>query len=213
MAITVFRISTLPIRVDLLKNAAPVVLNQSYPIAEQNELAHDNVSGFKGEFIDSFGYQVSEDGIKWSGKGIVALQDLVGTNLQESLDTVLSAAEQTSYNLYNENLFPINNSTDRIRIIGISGNGILKNGTFVVPVNAEILWHQLPFLNFETQQGGGLPYMTISYQCGNHTGYNTAITYTITINVATLARIDFISRSTINDTIDIGTIENRIIVV
>lgn len=210
MAITYVRISTLPSLVSILKSAVPVVLNQSYLIAEENQFSISNASGYKGEFLDQIGYQVSEDDIEWSNEGFIQVKELVATNTPESVNDVLAATENTSYDLEAQALIPINGSTDRIKITNISGNGIpLYNGS-PLSVNDVIYWHNFGLLGFDTKDGGGLPYAVISYQCGNHLGYNTVTTYTITINVASLGEIAFVSNQVINDTVDVGTVENRI---
>lgn len=210
MAIAFFRIPQLPTRVDLLKNAAPLVVNQSYPIAEENQVSFDNQSGYKGEFLDQFTWQVSEDGAVWSNEAVISIRELVNENTPESANDVLAAAENTTYNIETETLLPINTSVDRIKITGITGFGTPKYNGNPLVIGQEIYWHNFSLFTFETKDGGASPYATISYQCGNHIGYNEATTYVITINVATLARIDFISNNVINDTVDIGTVENRI---
>ena len=199
MAITYFRISTLPALVVLNKNAVPVTLNQSYLIAEENELTLDNGSGYKGEFLDSFGFQVSEDDAIWSNEGIYRIKELVNTNTQESANDVLAASENSNYNIETEALLPINTSTDRIKITNITGYGTPKYNGSALNIGDEIFWHNFGLLTFDTMDGGGLPYAVISYQCGNHLGYNTGTTYTITINVSSLGEISFVSGYVTND--------------
>jgi len=198
MAITHIRISTLPLLVDCKKNDVAVVLNASHLIVGEDEFSIDNNSGYKGENLDKIGYQVSEDEINWSNEAFVSVNYYVNTNTPESVNDILAAAENTNYNLETESLLGINASTDRIKITGISGFGLPTYNGQPLAVGMEIFWKDFSLLEFDTNDGGLSPYAIIYYQAGNHLGYNEATIYTVTINVATLAEIAFISRNLIS---------------
>lgn len=193
MAITTFRISKLPSRVDCLKNAVAATLNTSYPLAEENQISFDNQSGFKGEFLDEMEIEVSEDGILWSPSAIVKIKELVGVNTPESVNETVTGAKNTDYALYGLSKFPINNSTDRIKIASILGYGTFKRNGIPLTVGTVVYMHELPDILGSTDNGAGLPHMSLLYYCGNHLGFNTATTYKIEINVASLAEIATVS--------------------
>lgn len=199
MAIAYFRISQLPTRVTLNKTGG-LVLNQSYPIAEQNQLSIANASGFKGEFLDFFKYQLSEDNITWSNAAIAYVRELVLENTPASANDTIAAAESSNYNLASN--IPINTSTDRIIISSLSGYGTLSLNGSVVTVGRIIYSHELPNLEFDTGLGGGAPYAVIGYKCGNHLGFDAA-EYTVTINVAILGQIALYSSNTAVGSIDL----------
>lgn len=194
MAIAFFRISKLPIRVGMEIDSSVAVLNESHAIALENTVEFDNQSGFKGEFLDDFEIQVSEDGVKWSAPAIIPIKDLVLVNTPESADAIITAAINNSYVPYPANL-AINNSTDRILITAINGLGQWQLNGQSISVGQYIQMHDLPNLRFVSSTGAGLPYSTLSYQCANHVGLNDATTYTITINIASLAQIALGSQS------------------
>lgn len=209
MAITAFKISTLPKLVELQKNAVIIALDASHPIAEQSDLDIVNNSGFKGENLDVIGYKVSEDGITWSNEAFITIKELVNENTPESANATIAASENTVYDLEDETSFPINTSVDRLKIINITGNGIAWNGDNLLEIGNVIFWKDFQNLEFETKKGAALPYATISYQVGNHLGYNTATTYVITINLSLLGEIEFTSSSSIEDTVDLPPVTQR----
>ena len=192
------RISKLPIRLDLEKSAVPVVLNDSFLISEEGDLDITNNTGLKSEAIDEIRYQVSEDDAIWSNEGISIINDYVSENTPESTNEILASAEETQTNVLTPtDLIPVNTSTDRIKIVSYDTlNGLLEfNGN---PVNPDDEFFNYDFTNLviETFKGGGAPYQVINYKCGNHLGYNDATIYTVTVNVATLAEVEFLGRTT-----------------
>tara|TARA_A100000172_G_C3044260_1_gene111863 strand:- start:49459 stop:50376 length:918 start_codon:yes stop_codon:yes gene_type:complete len=186
MAITHFRISKLPERVTCLKNGVAITLNQSYPLAEQNEITYDNQTGFKNEFLDSMQIEVSENESQWSNPSTVAIKELVGINTPESAELIVTASKNANYDFSG---IAINNSTDRIRIEAIEGYGTLTLNGDPVFVGDIIYNYQLSLLVFATDNGAGLPYGTISYHCGNHIGFNEATVYQTIFNISSLAEI------------------------
>lgn len=202
MAIQFFRISRNAVRVDVLKDSVAIVVDESHPIAEESEISIDNNSGFKGEFLDSIGYQVSEDGITWSNEGNIDIKELVLENTPQSSNQVQAAAVESDYVM--DVLLPVNTSTDRIKITNIEGYGLLTNNNNQVFIGNEFFLHLFSLLSFETKKGGGIPYATISYICGNHVGYNTNDTYTVIFNVATLGEINFVNSDSVTGTVVIG---------
>src|SRR5690606_10506875 len=56
-------------------------------------------------------------------------------------------------------------------------------------VGMEVFMHEFPLLKATTSLGAGLPYMSMSYECGNHLGYNDASQYTLEVDVPSLAEI------------------------
>lgn len=196
MAIQFFRISELPKIVDCLKGVAPAVLNLAYPLAEENTVSFDNQSGYKGEFLDSFKIQVSEDGTIWSNPVICPIKELVGVNTPESVNGNIPDAERNGTNdLYALGKIPINNSTDRIQIVSISGYGEFLKGTMPLNINDVVYMHELEQLKAVTDNGAGIPHMSLVYRCGNHIGYNTSETFLITVDVPSFAKIGFVSRN------------------
>ena len=206
MAVLFVRISTMPILVNLLKGGVAAVLNTQYNIAEENTFSIANASGFKGEFLDEIGYQVSEDGAVWSNEAFISVKEFVETNTSQSSNQIFAANENTTYNLQTQALFPVNNSTDRIKIKSITGNGIPKFNGNPLTINQEIYLHQFSLITFETKDGGALPYATIVYNCGNHLSYNTGTDYSVTINVSTLGEITFVTNTIFNDTVVISAV-------
>lgn len=200
MAVTHMRVSQLPERVDLNKLAVPVVLNTAIPIAEQTDLTVNNNSGFKAERLDSFKFQVSNDGgTTWSNEGTVTINDFAETNTPDSTNRTLTTTESTSTNLITPtDLVPVNASTDRIKITALDTlNGLLKYNGTNVSIGDVFFNYELTNLVFESVLGGGEPYQVVRYQCGNHLGYN-ATANALTVNVPLLAEVEFISRNTLN---------------
>lgn len=204
MAIAFFRISRSAKRTEVIKDAAPILFNTSYPIAEESGVTIQNNTGFIGEFLDSFGYQVSEDGVEWSATGNVTINEFAAENTPQSTNAIYFSVEDIETIFWNEGLFPINASTDRIKIIGIDGYGAFTFRADPIAVGSEKFMHELPFIYFLTKFGGGIPYFTLTYICGNHLGYNEVDEYTVTINVTTLATIGFVSSASQNQNIDHG---------
>lgn len=189
MAIAYFRVSRLPSRVSVENNAVPVVQGTSIPIAQEVDIDIVNPTAFKGEFLDNMEIQVSQDDIKWSSPVTIPIKELVGVNTPESIDAGDTVVGETQYVPYDLALFPINASVDRIRITAISGLG---NWTFdgqPLEVGTEVFMHELPLIGANTLKGAGIPYMSMSYRCGNHIGYNELTDYLIELNLPSLAEI------------------------
>jgi len=208
MAITLFRISELPNLVDLLKDGSPAAANTNYPLAEEDELTIDNQSGFKGEFLDSFKIEVSEDGVLWSSETTWPIKELVGVNTPAATDESIAGAKNTSYVPYDLSKIVINASTDRIRITNIEGYGNFTNNGLPLNIGDVVYMHNLPNILAETNNGAGLEYMKLSYYCGNHLGYDETTTYTLVVNVASLAEISSLGASGTNPVIDSLLISN-----
>lgn len=207
MAIVYLRISKTTKRVDHLKNGSPIVALQQYLIAEENEITLDNQSGYKGEFLDSFEYQVSEDGTLWSNPAKVNIKDLVGENTPAFTTTNdFVAIENNSYNVASEDMLDINSSTDRLRIVSIEGPAKIQNNGNAVNVNSEFYWHEFEVLDIITENGGGDPYTRIGFYCGNHLGYNENTVFYININIASLAEIAQLSENSSSDTVEISSV-------
>lgn len=202
MAVTHFRVSKNTVRLDLKKANVAIVVDESHPIAEENEISVVNNSGFKSESLDSFSYQLSIDGgVTWSNEGICKINDFAGTGTPGSVNETI--------NLTNENqsstpVLNINANTDRIKILGaVNGNAaVLLNGQDVLP-DELVFSYDLANLAIGSFLGAGAPYDEIQYQCGNHLGINTAEIFKVTVNVALLAEIAFVSRAIVysNETV------------
>lgn len=208
MPILFFRISKLPLIVDCIKNAAAIGLNVVYPISEENEISFDNKSEFKGEFLDEMEIQVSEDNIIWSSSSKIKIKELVGVNTPESSNEIIAGNKNQSYNLYDLLKFPINASTDRIKIYSITGYGQFKKNNLPLNVGDVIYMHQLQNIVAMTDNGAGIPVMSLYYYCGNHLGFNESNLYVIEINVASLAEISSLSLSGDNPFLETILIEN-----
>jgi hypothetical protein len=209
MAITHFRISKLPNIVNVLKNAAPVVVNASYPLLEENQISFNNTSGLKGEFLDQMEIQVSEDNLVWTNPEIINIKELVLTETPGSANESLDALKNTSYPIYSLLKIPINTSTDRIRIQSIVGNFTL-NGV-LLSINSIDYMHQLPNIMANVDNGSGSPYMSLEYYCGNHIGFNFTTSYLLEINVISLAEITSINQSGVNPLFETLKITNGLL--
>ncbi len=208
MGITHFRISKLPVRVTLLISAVPVVLNQSYLISQQTNLTIDNSTGFIGEFLDFAEWQVTENEVSWSNPGTIDMKELSQTNTPEASNQSQSRLNENT-ELTVGSLVIANNSTDRIKITEISGNGILNNNGIKVETGDVFFQYDFANLLFKNNLGGGFPYGTIKFQCGNHLGYNDITEYELSINVDGDANFVDVGIENINDTVDIGGLVNR----
>lgn len=206
MAITHFRISKLPSIVNVLKNAAPVVVNTSYLLIEENQISFSNTSGFKGEFLDEMEMQVSEDNVVWTSPEIIKIKELVLTKTPGSANENLDATKNTSYSIYSLLKIPINTSTDRIMVQSIVGNFTL-NG-IPLSIGTVVYMHQLPNIMANVDNGSGTPYMSLEYYCGNHLGFNFTTSYLFQVNVISLAEIASINQSGVNPLFETLNITN-----
>lgn len=194
MAVTHFRISQNPQRVDLTVDAVPVVVDQVYPIAQQNLLATTNATGIKSAKLDTFKYQLSIDGgITWSNEGTCNVNDFAGTGTPTSANETLT---KSSENQSSVPVLPTDANTDRIIILGPTlGNAEVKLSGIKTVANEVVFVYDFANLVIENSLGGGEPYDEIEYQCGNHLGINSATTYKITLNATLLAELLFVQRT------------------
>jgi len=194
MAVTHFRITQNPQRVNLTVDAVSVVLNQAYPIAQQNLLATTNPTGIKSANLDTFKYQLSiNGGTIWSNEGTCNVNDFAQTGTPTSENETFT---KSSENESSVPVLPTDVNTDRIVILGpVLGNAKVKLSGIQTVANQVVFVYDFANLVIENSLGGGEPYDEIEYRCGNHLGINFATTYKITLNATLLAELGFVQRT------------------
>lgn len=138
-----FKIVKMPsARVNLTINSLPVVLNQEYNIALQNAVQASNVSGFRGEPLDTFKYKIVNNNVTSVNEGTVKLNYLVSANGIIPISNVTKTIALNDEYLLNS-VVPYNNGFDRIKIITVVGQGDwLYKGNLIVP-NQILMWYDL----------------------------------------------------------------------
>jgi len=121
MAITKFKITRKPVRADLKLAGGLLPLNQEYHISQQATMTVDVFD--RGVPYDNFGFKLGNDNGDWSPEYQCTINALVSVSTPEITPNNLFVATGGQRNLAGDIVW--NTSTDRIKVVSISGDGFL----------------------------------------------------------------------------------------